>query len=223
MTRKLAVLCGLLAMMLEPALADTPPAANKVKRVYELTRYDPITGSGSKIGTDLVDIEKQGDITTVKFTTNIKVVVAYITMYRFSHTAVEVWNGGQLTSFKSQTDDNGTKHTITVSTTGDKTHLEVDGKITDEPHKVVPGSFWSKALIPTGNVFSEDDGKISTVKVSDLGEETLTLNGTKHQTHHYRTTGAAELERDLWFEGDVMLRLQLKGSDRSKIVSDLQP
>lgn len=103
MTKKIVPVFGLLALIVNSALAATPVSPGKTKRVYDLTRYDPITGFASKIGTDIVEIDKQGDVTTVKFTTNIKVVVAYVTMYKFSHTAVEIWNGNQLTSFKSQT------------------------------------------------------------------------------------------------------------------------
>jgi Family of unknown function (DUF6134) len=215
MTRKLAVLCGLLAMTLEPALADTPPAANKIKRIYDVSR------NGSKIGTDTVEIDKQGNTTTVKFTTHISVVVAFIEVYKLEHTATETWNGNQFVSFKSQTNDNGTKHTIAVTTATDKLRMDVDGKPNDAPRAVVPGSFWSKALIPSGEIFDEDDGKRASVKLADIGEEQVTANGVKYQAHHYRVSGG--MERDLWFDGDVLVRLALKGTDGSKIVSDLRP
>lgn len=215
MTRKLAVICGLLAVMLEPALADTPPAASKVTRIYDLVR------NGSKIGTDTVDIEKNGATTTVKFTTHIAVVIAFVTVYKFEHTASETWNGNQFVSFTSQTNDNGTKHVVSAAVLGDKVHMEIDGKTSDAPRKAVPGSFWSRAVLASGDMFDEADGKLASIKVSDLGAETLNVNGVSHQTHHVRTVGG-DLNRDLWFDGDVMVRLQLKGSDSSKIVSDLR-
>jgi hypothetical protein len=157
----------------------------------------------------------------VKSTTHISVVIMFIEAYRFDHTATETWNGSQFVSFKSQTNDNGTKHSVSAAAAGDKISLEIDGKRSEAPGTVIPGSFWSKAFVSATQMFDDANGKRLSIKVVDLGDESLVLNGTKHQVRHYQISG--DLKRDLWFEGDALLRLKLTGPDGSKIVSDLRP
>ncbi len=209
-------------MMIEPAAAappappsEAPAPMSKMKRIFDTTR------DGGKIGTVITEIEKQGDITNVKSTTHISVVVMFIEAYRFDHTATETWNGGQFVSFKSETNDNGTKHSVSATAAGDKISLEIDGKRSEAPGTVIPGSFWNKAFVSATQMFDDSDGKRLSIKVSDLGDETLVVHETKHQVRHYQVSG--DLMRDLWFEGDTLLRFKLTGSDGSKIVSDLRP
>jgi hypothetical protein len=224
MTKEFLLIFSLFALVIGPAAAappvpasETPLGPSKVKRVFDITR------DGGKIGTNSVEIEKQGDATTVKFTTHLSVVVMFVEAYRYDYTATETWNGSQLVSFKSQTNDNGTKHALSVTATaaGDKLGVEVDGKRSEVPHTVLPATYWSKAFLSTTQMFDEADGKRLSIKVADLGDESVTLNGAKHQVRHYQITG--DRARDLWFEGDTLVRLKLAGTDGSKIVSDLRP
>ena len=212
MNSRVALFCGVLSLMIGPALADAPPS--KVTRVFEIMR------EGTKIGTDVVDIEKQGDQTTVRFKTHISVVVL-IEVYHYDHTSTETWKGNQLVSFKSQTDDNGKKHAITATTSGEKLQFEIDGKRSDVPKTVLPASFWARPQPGPLQMFDETTGKRISVKVSDLGDESMVFNGAKHQVRHFHVSG--DMERDLWFDGDTLLRLKMAGTDGSKIVSDLQP
>ncbi len=222
MTKKFLLIFSLFALVIRPAAAAPPVPASeapggpiKVKRVFDITR------DGGKIGTDSVEIEKQGDTTTVKFTTHISVVIMFIEAYHYDHSATETWAGTQLVSFKSQTNDNGKKHSVSATAASDKLSVEADGKRTDLPRTVVPATYWSKAFLSATQMFDEADGKRLTIKVADLGDESVTLNGAKHQVRHYQITG--DRARDLWFEGDTLVRLKLAGTDGSKIVSDLRP
>ncbi len=222
MIKRFTLIFSLFALMIEPVAAEkptptseTPSPMSKMKRIFDTMR------DGGKIGTMVTEIEKQGDITNVKSTTHISVVIMFIEAYRFDHTATETWNGNQFVSFKSQTDDNGKKHSVSATAAGGKIALEIDGKRSEAPGTVIPGSFWNKAFVSATQMFDDSDGKRLSIKVSDLGDETLFLHETKHQVRHYQVSG--DLPRDLWFEGDSLVRLKLTGSDGSKIVSDLRP
>lgn len=211
---------ALVAVLLAPALAAPPAAMTetlapmKIKHVFDITR------DGGKIGTDIVEIEKQGDVTNVKFTTHISVVIMFVQAYHLDHTSVETWNGNQFVSFKSQTDDNGKKRSLSATVVGDKIRFDIDGKRSEAPRTLLPASFWNRNFVTANELFHEDDGKRMSIKVADLGDEILDVQGRKHQVRHYQISG--DLQRDLWFEGDTLLRLSLTGSDGSKIVSDLR-
>lgn len=194
-------------------------APAKIHQTFDIVRKD------DKIGANVVEIDHAGDATMVKNKTDISVKLMYVEVYRYQHACSETWKDGVLTAFKSQTDDNGTKHVVEVapSATPDKITLIVDGKKTEEPKSLTPASLWSKALITRTELFDPADGKRMSVKVTDLGDETLTIDGVTHQTRHFQIAARApaDFDRDLWFEGDALVRMKMLGSDHSTIVSDL--
>jgi hypothetical protein len=94
----------------------------------------------------------------------------------------------------------------------------------DLPKTAAPASLWGKDAIHQFDAFDPDTGKRMAIKVTDLGEEVLTLHGVSHQTHHYKIadTLTGEFARDLWYDGDVLVRTKIIGSDNSVILSDLR-
>jgi hypothetical protein len=213
MNRYAACLISLVPLMAGTAAAETPPP-DKATRTFDIVR------EGKKIGTDIIEIEKQGDVTNVKSTTHISVVIV-IEVYHYDHMSVETWKGNQFVSFKSQTDDNGKKHTLAVTVAGDKVQIEADGAKHAEAKSMLPATFWNKPALGAQQFFDESIGKPMSVKIADMGDESISVHSAKIQAHHYRVSG--DLERDLWFDGDKLVRLRLLGTDGSKIVSDLRP
>jgi hypothetical protein len=201
------------------ATAHAAAAPAKIHQTFDIVRKD------DKIGANVVDIDRQGDAVTVRNKTDISVKLMYVEVYHRKHLASETWKGGQLTAFKSETDDNGTKHEVEVApgSAPDKITLIVDGKKSEEPKSLAPASLWSRELVTRTELFDPADGQRMTVKVSDLGDETLTIQGVPHQTRHFRLSAKApaDFDRDLWFEGDALVRMKMLGSDHSTIVSDL--
>jgi hypothetical protein len=68
----------------------------------------------------------------------------------------------------------------------------------DLPKTAAPASLWGKDAIHQFDAFDPDTGKRMAIKVTDLGEEVLTLHGVSHQTHHYKIadTLTGEFARD---------------------------
>ncbi|WP_139223666.1 DUF6134 family protein [Methylocapsa palsarum] len=201
--------------------ADAPAATGKLHQVFDIIR------SGDKIGVDTVDVDRQKDTTSVKTNTKLSVKVLSIEMYHMEHSANETWKGGQLVAFKSHTNDNGTKHDVEIApgSAADKLTLIVDGVKTEVPKTISPASLWTREIINHPDLFDPADGRRLSVKVKDMGEETVTLDdGAKKQTHHYKLSDKSpgEFDRDVWYDGDLLVRMKLIGSDRSTIVSDLR-
>ncbi len=213
-----ALSLALLGLLTMPAAAENPPAAAKTHRIYDITR------EGSNIGTETVDVERQGDTITARIKTDISVKIMFMEAYRYEHSCNEVWKGGQLVSFKSRTNDNGTKHAVEVTAAGDKLSMAADGKHSDLPKTAAPVNFWGKEVIRHLDVFEPDTGKRLLLKVTDVGPESVTVDGVAHQAHHYRIADTlhGEYKRDLWFDGDVLVRSKLLGSDKSEVVLDLR-
>ncbi|MEJ0092132.1 MAG: DUF6134 family protein [Methylocella sp.] len=238
----LTVLAAVSPFAISPAFADPPAHSDSATRV-DAARPDSthatapalppkahqafdILRQGDKIGSDALDIDHQADATTVKTKTNISVKVMFIEAYRYEHNCSETWKNGQLTAFKSQTDDNGTKHAVEIapSPTPDKLTLIVDGKKSEVSKAIAPASLWSKELVTRTELFDPADGKLITIAVKDLGDETLTIQGVNHKTRHFKLSekSPGDFDRDLWFEGDSLVRMKMIGSDHSTILSDLR-
>lgn len=214
MLRMFALLLSLFILVIAPALAQQPVAPTQIRHVYDITH------NGNKIGTDVVEIDKEGDKTTVKFTTHISVVVMFIEAYRFDHSGVETWTAGHFVSYKSRTNDNGTKHTISAMVVGDKLDLTADGQHSELPQVILPATLWNNDFIGSTEIIDADKGTILSIKVQDLGDEVIELGGAEVHAHHYKITG--DFPRDIWFDEDVPVRIKLIGSDHSTVLSDLR-
>jgi hypothetical protein len=214
--RTIATFLTLLALSMAPASADN--AAAKIHKVFDIVR------GGDKIGTDTVDIERQNDTTTVKIKTDLSVKVMFIEAYRYEHSCNETWKNGQLIAFKSRTNDNGTKHSIDVTAARDKLSMDADGKHSDLPKTAAPASLWGKDAIHQFDAFDPDTGKPLSIEVTDLGNETLTIHGVTHHAQHYKIADklTGDFAREVWFDGDVLVRTKIVGSDNSVILSDLR-
>jgi hypothetical protein len=216
--RTIALSLALLTLPALPAGADSPAATTKIHQVFDIIR------GNDKIGTDTVDIEHQNDTTTVKVKTDVSVKVMFVEAYRYQHSCNETWKNGQLISFKSRTNDNGTKHAIDVTAAPGKLRMDADGKYSDLPKTAAPVTLWNKDAIYQTDAFDPDTGKRREIKVTDLGEEVVMLHGVPHHTHHYKIADllTGDFARDLWYDGDELVRTKLIGSDNSVIVSDLR-
>lgn len=202
------------ALIVSPVVAGTATGTKHVHRVFDIMRQ------GSKIGTDTFDIARQGDTTNVKVSTHILVKVAFITAYRYDHAENGTWKGTQLVSFKSTTDDNGKDHEIRAKQNGNKIALDVDGNASIAPKATQPASLWGADVSKQPQIFDPANGKRMAVKVQDLGEETVALDGVPRQLDHVKLSG--EFPRDLWFDEDGLVKMKLLGSDNSEITSQLR-
>ncbi len=215
---KLAAFVGLVILGVLPAAAQpaAPAAPQSDRRLFDITRY------GNKIGTEVVEIDKDGATTNITFTTHISVVIAFVQFYHFDHSATEVWSGGKFVSYKAQTDDNGTKHEVSavVDEANNKLNLDIDGTHSEAAPDLVPASWWNKDFVNRTDMFDSETGRRLSVKVTDLGDESIVQNGNTVQARHYKVSG--DLDRDLWFDGDTLVRIQLTGNDNSTIISDLR-
>jgi hypothetical protein len=223
--RTLGAILVLLVVALDGAHGEAPlPSATalaggKTRYVFDILR------DGDKIGTNTIDIQRRDNTTKVDISTKISVVVMFLEAYRYEHTCTESWKDGQLVAFKSKTNDNGTKHVIDLAANPDKVSMEVDGKRVEPPKSLYPASLWSRDVVTRGELFEPANGKPLAIKVKDLGDETVTVAGVERRVRHFKLSAKAssEFDRDLWFDGDVLVRMKLAGSDGSSIVSDLRP
>jgi len=179
---------------------------------------------GSSIGTQSYTIDTNGTDTQVKVSTDIRVKVLFVTLYKFIHESKEVWSNGHLVSLKSTTDDDGTPKSLKATAKNGK--IMLNSTINKQNRRqfasaaAIPASLWNPAIVNQATIINTIDGKIMEIKVDDLGIEQVDAKGTKVSARHYKITG--ELTRDVWYnsQGDLV-HVTFPDKSSSKIVYSL--
>lgn len=182
----------------------------------ETMRY-AITRNGEPIGTHEIDISRSGQEISVAVVTDLTVKVFFVTAYRLQHTENERWVNGQLVALNSTSDNNGTRHTVSVSAKGSSLELKVDGKASLVGSNIVPASFWNPALLGRPLLLDTKDGQVMPVSVRDDGEEELSINEQVVKAHRY--TINSRYSQDVWYDDQShLVQAKLIASDGSVIM-----
>ena len=156
---------------------------------------------GKDIGDHSYKFSGSANALSVRVSTDIvvKVPLIRVTAYSFKHSSVEKWSGGKLVKISSKTNDDGTPHQLNTGGNG-----------------MLPASLWNADALRNGKLLNTVDGSIMSVRVSDLGAETVPVKGGNVTAHHYRLSQG--LDRDLWYDGDGNLaRVTFKADDGSTV------
>ena len=175
-----------------------------------------IMRDGEPIGSNTIELSRNGAETTARMVTRIQVKIAFMTVYRFDQTETERWIDGRLVALEAVTDDNGTPHRVKATSGNGKITVNADGKVTEVAGTTIPASYWNAALLGKTVALNPQDGAIVPVAVTDRGEDHVIVQGRPKRTHHYviRTT----FPQDVWYDEDRQLvKVELKGSDGSTI------
>jgi len=176
-----------------------------------------ITRNGDQIGTHSIDINRAGANISVSIATDLVVKVLFVTAYHFQHSASEHWVNGRLVALDSTTDNNGTRHQVSIvmKTTG--LEMEADGKASRVDRNIMPASLWNPELVRRAVVLDTQDGDIVPLSVVDQGMEELAIEARIVKAHHY--TIKSRFSQDVWYdEQQHLVQAKLIGRDGSVIL-----
>ena len=119
------ILAVLLALVLSaPAAADGMPPDGRLE--FAAFRH------GSEIGRGVYRFSGDPAHREVAIAVDIQVRIAFITVYRFTHRASELWDGARLVRMDAETDDNGTARSVRVTRDGERLAITADGRTSDD-------------------------------------------------------------------------------------------
>ena len=157
-----------------PALAALPiPPDNQL--AFRMQRH------GSDIGRHTVAFERHGDTLTVHVTVDALVTLLSIPIVRYTHRAVETWQGDTLIGLSGQTDKNGQQEWVNARRTDEG--MVVLGSKTERyiaPPQAIGTSYWNKRML-NGPMISLEDGVLLHPKVVERPAEPIPLaSGGQH-------------------------------------------
>ena len=200
-----AFLASVFLVMAAPALASPVPQSLDAEFV--------IMRKGEPIGMHAVRVREEADGRIIADTTiDMKVKFGFITLFRYSHSSQEIWRDGKVLAINSRTYDNGREKYLNARREGDM--LQVDGtQFQGEiPIKVIPSSYWNKAIVDCRAIIDTQDGDMIEVEVDKVGPvPALTEDGGAVEADKYRLSGSVDL--DLWYQDDrwVGARFTVRG------------
>lgn len=179
-----------------------------------------IVRNGEQIGTHVVEISRAGQETSVKIATDLDVKVLFVTAYRLQHRATEKWVDGRLVAMSSSTDNNGTRHRVSVSETPAGMEIHADGRSIKADSSLVPGSLWNLELLHRKVMLDAQDGQILPLSVVDHGQQQVTVKSHVLKAHHY--TLKSKWTQDVWYDDqDRLVKASLIASDGSEVLYQL--
>jgi hypothetical protein len=187
----------------------------KAEAAAETMRF-AVMRNGQQIGSNTIELRRNGRETTVQMVTHVEVKIAFVTVYRFDQTETERWVGGKLMALNAVTDDNGALHRVKAIRANDKLTIEANGKLTEVAGNTIPASLWNPLLLEKTVAFNPQDGKMMPIAVTDHGEDQLVVQGQAKRARHYVINST--FPQDVWYdETRQLLKVELKGSDGSTI------
>lgn len=209
--RSFAASCLVAAAFL-PAAALAAPQDQS----YTVVREGKVVGSHKVTYADGADGALQ-----VSIVTNVVVKIGFIPVYRFEHEGVERWVGGKMVSLTSKSNDDGSHHTLAITSDGAELKINGDGKPSAMPVGTIPASLWNRAIVEQKTIVNTLHGQAMNVTIADKGAETVTVKGAPVQANHYVMDG--DLKRELWFDAEgALVKIRFRGRDDSEIVYELR-
>ncbi len=119
------------------------PAGMSSDYEYSIFRND------REIGRHIVRFEETSDGIKVDIEAQIRIKVAFITVFRLNHNASELWQGGQLVTMSALTKRNSKKAHVEVTARPGHLEVKTDKDVTSAPLDSVPTSFTKTNLWET--------------------------------------------------------------------------
>jgi hypothetical protein len=180
---------GIAARRAEAALPIPPDHA----LAFRLMRH------GNEIGRHTLTFETEGGTLTAQITVDALVSLLSVPLVRYTHRAVETWNGDTLVELTGETDKNGRRGWVNARRSGEG--LVVLGSQTARyiaPERAIPTSYWNKRMLD-GPMISLEDGVLLHPKVAEPAAETIRLaSGGTIAADHYNLSGAFNV--DVWYD-----------------------
>jgi hypothetical protein len=182
------------------AKAEVPPG----KYVYQIvhSRY-------GTIGTHTITLAKQGAQTIATVALRIRVKILLVTAHRENADRREVWQGGRLVAYTSDTVENGKPIKLRAEAAGDKLAINGPKGATTAPGNTYTTNPWNVGILKAATVMDSKTGAVKpVVRVEAQGAETVTTgNGNVTATKYLFRT---DTRRFLWFDaGGRLVKFQV--------------
>lgn len=173
---------------------------------------------GDEVGHHRVVYAREGPDYVVRTDIGIEVEALGLPIFRFTHKAEEVWREGWLHVLTSDTNDDGTEHSVRAERNAEGIfEMLADGRYKRTiAGYIIPSSLWHRDTPAVEALFDTTDGLVKLVRGRRLGRDEIRVKGRAVRADHYALSG--ELNHHLWYDADCTLaRVSRIGRDGAPI------
>jgi len=176
-----------------------------------------VVRNGKKFGTHALSFERNGDSLVVKVAVEMVFKAAFITLFRYRHTAIERWLGDQVVSLDSKTDDNGKPFSVSARREAAGFVVEATGSPRYiAPANALPATHWNRRELD-GPWINTQDGKLVRPRVAMQGVEAIPTAGAG-SIRANRFVLSGDVDMDMWYDSSpTWAGLRFMGKDGSAI------
>ncbi len=180
---------ALLAALLHTAAAFPAPPHDIHFKVYR---------NGEEFGHHKVSFIQAGEQTIADVEIEFAVTFAGFRVFYYLHRSREIWEGGNLVSIESSTNDDGDTSSVDLKRRGDA--LAIDGADYRgvAPLELFPTSYWFKETLAQNRLIDTTNGRIFPVVIGRVGRETIEVGGRAVEATRYTLT--EQLQMNLWYD-----------------------
>lgn len=204
------------AVMLGAAAFAAPAFATPVLAAAGGTLAFDIRRSGRVIGRHEVKVVRGAEETRASIEAEFAVKIGPLTVYRYRHTATEVWRGGRFASLSAVTVETGGKREVTAHPEGGGVRVAVNGRDQVLPGAACPLTHWNMAALQHP-LFNAQTGAAMMESVTrQEGRSVVLADGRTVPAAEVTLTGSTGLTD--WYDADgEWAGLRLKAPDGSVI------
>lgn len=150
------------------------------------------------IGYHRFTLDEERDGQGMKIEARFEVKVLFVTAYRYTHEASELWRGSCLAKLDARTNDDGTR--LVTEAVADARRLTVStarGSASVEGC-VMSFAYWNPEILRQSHLLNVQTGEYQAVRIADMGDERIAVRGAPVMAKHYRITGPKN-PIDLWY------------------------
>ncbi len=178
---------------------------------------------GSEIGYHRINFRRDGNRLTVDISVDTRVRILGVTVYRFVHRSQEVWEGDRLIALKSETDEDGTPHVLTLASNGAALHGVHNGKPVVVRGDQIPISLWNPTALTRNQLLNSIHGGLMPTVVTKLARIDVKHRGSTVAAEEYLIDAKPDFKRWVAFDPTgTLIHVRLYGGDGSEVTYELR-
>ncbi len=207
------------------AQADCPSSAGSLK-LDPISQYGTdilefdIYRKGNLIGRHVTKFENGGNALKVTHDMQLAIKFLFVTAYRLTYEASEVWCGNELFGLTAAVDRNGDPATLNAERKGNEIQVDSSRKGTFSLARgTFPSNHWNNGVLSSNKILNTLTGGPNKVDIENLGQETIIAEGKEISATRHRYSG--ELEADVWYDSEGRwVKLEFPAEDRASAEKD---
>lgn len=157
---------------------------------------------GREIGRHQFKMQPIGEQLEIRSVAEFDVRFLLLSVLRYSHEAVERWNGDCLQSLESRTETNGKRTAVSAAARDGRLAVQRDTDRGEYAGCVMSFAYWNPRILEASRLLNSQTGELVPVVITLQGRERVEVRGRQLLADRHRIRGPG-LSIDVWYaEGE---------------------